>query len=338
MDPLTQGLIGASLPQAAVRNRRLALWAGGLGFVAGMLPDLDVLIRSSSDPLLYLQYHRQFTHALLVIPLGGLVCAAVFHLLLGRRRGPPFRTSWLFCTLGYGTHGILDSFTSYGTMLWWPFSAERVALSAVSVVDPLFTLPVLALVVFATLRRQPRFAAAALVWAGLYLGVGMAQRSAALEMGADLAASRGHDPVRIDAKPSFANVLVWKVIYEAEGRFYVDAVRATLAPNVFPGGSVPKLDVARDYPRLDPADRQARDIERFRRFSDGYVARDPTAPGRIIDVRYSMVPNEIDALWSIGISDAAGTDAHVSFQTHRGDSQAGFARLWSMLTAPAPGP
>ncbi len=52
MDPLTQGLLGAALPQSA-SNKRHIVAAGVLGVAAGMAPDLDVLIRSSSDPLLF---------------------------------------------------------------------------------------------------------------------------------------------------------------------------------------------------------------------------------------------------------------------------------------------
>ena len=86
MDPLTQGLAGAALPQAAARRGAVAI-AGLLGFLAGMTPDLDVLIRSSEDPLLFLEYHRQFTHSLVFIPVGGALCALLLHPLLGRRRG-----------------------------------------------------------------------------------------------------------------------------------------------------------------------------------------------------------------------------------------------------------
>ncbi len=67
MDPLTQGVLGASLPQSAGRGRYAAS-AGLLGFFAGMAADLDVLIRSNTDPLLFLEYHRQFTHSLVFIP------------------------------------------------------------------------------------------------------------------------------------------------------------------------------------------------------------------------------------------------------------------------------
>ena len=113
MDPLTQGVLGASLPQASARGKYAAS-AGLLGFLAGMAADLDVLIRSSTDPLLFLEYHRQFTHSLVFIPVGGLLCGLVLHWLLGRRRGLTFRQSWLYCTLGYATHALLDACTTYG--------------------------------------------------------------------------------------------------------------------------------------------------------------------------------------------------------------------------------
>lgn len=134
MDPLTQGALGAALPQATA-NRRQVVAAGLLGFLSGMAPDLDVLIRSAQDPLLFLEYHRQFTHALAFIPIGGLLCALVLHPLIGRRAGLRFRFSYLFCTLGYGTHGLLDACTTYGTLLLWPFSNERIAWHGISIID-----------------------------------------------------------------------------------------------------------------------------------------------------------------------------------------------------------
>ena len=75
MDPLTQGTIGAVLPQA-LSKKNLGIVAL-LGFLSGMAPDLDILIRSSTDPLLSLEYHRQFTHSLIFIPFGGLICALI---------------------------------------------------------------------------------------------------------------------------------------------------------------------------------------------------------------------------------------------------------------------
>ena len=331
MDPLTQGALGAALPQATRRKARVGI-AGAFGFVAGMAADLDVFIRSETDPLLFLEYHRQFTHSLIFIPVGGMICALALYWALGRRRGLSFAQSYVFCTLGYATHALIDTCTSYGTMLLWPFSNERFSWSVVSVVDPLFTLPVLVLVILAGLRRKPMLARVALAWVGLYLTVGALQHQAALNMGAEIAASREHEPVRIEVKPSFGNILVWKVIYETPDRFYVDAVRAGIAPRVFSGASVRKLDLGRDLPWLDPASQQARDIERFRWFSQGFVARDPEYPNRVIDIRYSQIPNTVNALWSIEVEPGASTTAHARYRTHRAGAVESLGELWQMMT------
>lgn len=331
MDPLTQGTLGAALPQALGR-RRHAVLAGVLGFLAGMAPDLDVLIRSPADPLLFLEYHRQFSHALVFIPVGGLLCAALLHPLLVRSR-LPFGLTYLYCTLGYATHGLLDACTTYGTLLLWPFSDTRFAWNTVSIIDPIMTLPLLAGVLLAARRRQPRFARLALAWGLSYLCLGLLQRDNAVEMGQQLAAARGHEPLRLEAKPSFANILVWKVVYETAERFHVDAVRAGIFPRVFPGVSVAKLNVARDMPWLDSASQQALDIERFRWFSNGYIARDPLHARRVIDIRYSLVPNEVQPLWSLELRPGAGRDEHAAYRVHREADRGSAARVWAMLTA-----
>jgi inner membrane protein len=336
MDPLTQGALGASMPQSLV-DRRQAATAGLLGFFAGMAADLDVLIRSDTDPLLFLEFHRQFTHSLIFIPIGGLVCALVLHVVVGRRRGLRFRQSWLFCTLGYATHALLDTCTTYGTMLLWPFSDQRFAWNTISIIDPVFTLPLVAGVLFTARKKNRLYVRLALVWACCYMALGLWQRNTATDMGFELAAQRGHEPVRLEAKPSFANILVWKVVYETEHRYFVDAVRAGISPKVFPGDSVEKLDLERDMPWLDRASQQARDVERFRWFSNGYIARDPVYSNRVIDIRYSMIPNEVDPLWSIELRPGAALEDHAAYRVHRDAGPDRFGTMWRMITgAPAP--
>lgn len=330
MDPLSQGVLGATLPQASARPRQV-LVAGILGLIAGMAPDLDVLIQSDSDPLLFLEYHRQFSHALVFIPFGGLLCALVLHPLLGRRAGLGFWQTTLFCTLGYATHGLLDACTTYGTLLLWPFSDQRFAWNVISIIDPLFTLPILALVVLSARRRQPWLARVGLIWALVYLGLGLQQRDTAIAMGQALAEQRGHTPLRLEAKPGFGNLLVWKVVYETREHFHVDGVRTWPAPRWYPGDRVRKLDIRRDLPWLSPDSQQARDVARFAWFSNGYVALDPERPQRIMDVRYSMLPNRIDPLWSIQLDPRAGPDAHVAWLTHRDGGREQIAELWAML-------
>ena len=89
MDPLSQGVIGASLAQATVANKRHLISAGIIGFLSGMAPDLDILIRSEQDPLLFLEYHRQFTHSLVFIPFGGLLCAVILFFIFRFKKNYP---------------------------------------------------------------------------------------------------------------------------------------------------------------------------------------------------------------------------------------------------------
>lgn len=330
MDPLSQGVLGASVPQAVSRKEHLVA-ATLFGAVSGMAPDLDSLIRSGTDPLLYLEYHRQFTHSLVFIPVGSLICALLFYVLLARRWQLSFRTTYLFCFLGYATHGLLDACTSYGTQLLWPFSNERFAWNTISIIDPLFTLPLLALVVLCYRRRSRGLAQLALCWVLIYQGFGVVQHQRAEAAGAQLAAQRGHTPLRLEVKPSFANLLVWKVIYEVDDGYYTDAVRAGPELTVYPGAFITKLDRARDLPWLEPDSQQARDLERFAWFSKGFLALDPNDPTRVVDMRYSLVPNEGTGLWSIGFNPAAPPDAHVTYRPERDVSAPKRAKFGGLL-------
>ena len=139
-------------------------------------------------------------------------------------------------------------------------------------------------------------------------------------LGRALAAERGHEPLRLEAKPSFANLLVWKVIYEHGGRYYVDAVHVGPEQRTFPGESAEKLDLAKHLTWLDLDSVQARDIERFRWFSDDYLGIDAERPNHVIDVRYSVVPNEVQPLWGVRLDPAAPADAHVDYVTNRNAS------------------
>ena len=333
MDPVSQGVLGAAAAQVFARPRQVAV-AGLLGALAGMAPDLDVLIRSSVDPLLFLEFHRQFTHSLVFIPIGAALCAAVLFPFVRRRCRA--REAYLYCLLGFATHGLLDACTSYGTQLYWPFSNYRVAWNNISIVDPLFTFPVLALVVLAARRGRVVLARAACVWAVLYLAVGLVQRDRAEVAGYAIARARDHDPVLVEAKPAFASLLLWKTIYEHAGRYYVDAVRVGGAPVYFPGQSAAKLVLARDLPWLDSGTQQGRDLERFRWFSQDHLALDARDPYEVIDIRYSMLPDRIDPLWGIRFDPAAPDDAFSRFITQRRLGRGDRERMLEMMFASDP--
>ena len=336
MDPITQGIVGAALAQTKAEPKVLAK-AGIIGALAGMAPDLDVLIRSSTDPLLVLEYHRQFTHSLLFIPFGAMLCALVFYPFIAHRWQLSFKAIYLWSFLGFATHGLLDGCTSYGTLLLWPITDHRFSWDIISVIDPLFTLPLLLLILLAAILKSRRCLWGGLIWGAVYLSIGFIQHERVLAIGHQLAAERGHQPLHLAAKPSFANILVWKLVYEAEEKFYVDAVRPRifsdkiLTSKVWTGDSTNKLNLARDFPWLDPHAQQAKDVQRFGWFSSGYLGLDPQNSMGIIDIRYSLLPHQIAPLWGIQLSKTIDNGQHVHYFTRREKRSESLKILMGML-------
>ena len=317
MDPISQGVIGASLAQSSVTNKRYLISAGIIGFLSGMAPDLDILIRSEHDPLLFLEYHRQFTHSLVFIPIGGLICAAILFFIFRLQKNLSFKQTWIFATLGYGTHGILDACTSYGTLLFWPFSYNRISWNNISIIDPLFTLPILTLIVMSIFLKKTLLARIALIWGLLYLAVGAVQHNSAKEIAKELALTRGHNIERIQVKPTIGNLFLWKAIYESAGYFYTDGIGLYPIKKIYIGERTKKLNIDKDFPWLNKASQQAKDIKRFEWFSSGYIAVSKNNPNQIIDIRYSMRPNEITGLWGIELNKYANKDEHIKYVTNR---------------------
>ena len=328
MDPVSQAAIGASFSQSITKNTNIKI-ATFLGCVAGMAPDLDVLISSKTDPLLFLEFHRQFTHSLFFIPIGSLIVAAFFYPIF--KRYCSFKAGYLYCFLGYASHGLLDACTTYGTQLFWPLSSSRHAWNNISIIDPFFTFPILIFIALSVYKNSRLLSKMGLIWAIGYLLLGLVQRDRAASVGQELAASRGHTIERLEAKPGFANLLVWKTIYESEGQFYVDAARVGFKRKVIPGGSIKKLDTSTQLSWLDLQSQQALDVERFKWFSNDYLAVDQLNPYRVIDIRYSAVANEIDPLWAIDLDPDKEFTEHVKWVALRQIGPDQINNWWSMI-------
>ena len=330
MDPLTQGVLGTTLAQSLIQKNDDIKLVAVLGFLGGLAPDLDFLIRSESDPLLYLEYHTQFTHSLIFIPIGGFICAYLLWVIYFKKKLTLSKTT-LYTTLGFGTHALLDACTAYGTQLLWPFSNYRVAWNNISIVDPLFTIPLFMMMVLTVIKKSQLIPRAALVYGVLYLLLGVVQRERAESIGMEIAKGRGHNPIRLESKPSFGNLLLWKTIYETNDKFYVDAIRLGLRPEIYKGDSIFKLEIKRDFPNLDPKSIQAKDIERFRFFSNDYIAKDPTSEEHVIDIRYSLIPNKITPMWGIRLTPSK-SNQHTPFIIFPRDTKNSARVLWKMLS------
>ncbi|MGB1274322.1 MAG: metal-dependent hydrolase, partial [Nannocystaceae bacterium] len=274
MDPVTQGALGAAAAQA-ILGPKLGRRTWLLGALGGMAADLDVLIRSPTDPLMAIEFHRHFTHSLAFVPIGGLIVALPW--LARKKNRPDARLIVAATTIGYATHGLLDAFTTYGTLLWWPFARTRVAWNTIGIIDLTYTLPLLLGVWLAVRRDRRRPAVVALALTSLYMALCGLQAWRAQSAAYRLADSRGHAPTRAEVMPTVLQNKTWRSIYEADGMVYADRIRVPWfgTPRVDDGEQAPALRTETLDPKLleDPKDRRTFEVLMW--FSRGWLAQPP---------------------------------------------------------------
>jgi inner membrane protein len=358
VDPVTHILLGASLGYASFGGRigRASALAGGL---AAFAPDADVFIRSASDPLLAIEHHRGFTHALAFAPVGAAVVASLWLLPAARfqswrarlrasrksaedgRRGgrpstgqthPPWPRIYAACLIGYVSHALLDATTSYGTQLLWPFSKLRAGWDLISIIDPLFTLALAIGLTWALVRQRLKPALVGLVVAAAYLGFGGVQHARAVAVQRDLAAARGHIIERFEVMPTLANNVVWRALYLHAGRIHSDRIRVDWfsRPGVREGWSLPQVRAA-DLLPAEKVRNTRRSFERFAWFSDDWVARSPANDRVLADMRYSLSADAFDPIWGIRFTEP-GAPTEVLWVNRSRERQIHPGDLWSEIT------
>ncbi|HSH95749.1 MAG TPA: metal-dependent hydrolase [Roseimicrobium sp.] len=334
MDPITHVLLGASLGYAAFGRKlgRHAALAGGLG---AFVPDADVFIHSASDPLLAIEYHRHFTHSLFFAPVGAILCASLWMLI--PRWRPHLPTLWLCCLAGYASHCLLDSATSYGTQLLWPLTRMRVGWDWISIIDPIFTLSLLAGCCVAMIRKSPRPALLGLALTACYMVLGNVQHERAVAAQAALAATRQHTIERFEVMPTMANNVVWRTLYLHDGRIYSDRVRigwfsgATVAE----GLSLPVIEEKDLTASEKLRDQPHRPFSRFTWFSEGWVARSPADATVIGDMRYSLSAGAFDPIWGIRFT-PAGAPTDVEWINNSRNRRPAIRELWAEIRGHSP--
>src|SRR5690606_4577924 len=79
---------------------------------------------------------------------------------------------WLWTQLFFWcifTHPLLDSFTSYGTQLFLPFSDYRVELNTIFIIDPAYTLPMLIALIAVMFYRRTSTTRKRIMYTGIAL-------------------------------------------------------------------------------------------------------------------------------------------------------------------------
>jgi membrane-bound metal-dependent hydrolase YbcI (DUF457 family) len=149
-DNLTHGLAGALLAQTGFQQRYGP--AATVALVVGAeLPDLDFLF-ALGGPVLSFVHHRGMTHSF----FGGTGLALLGALILwGLFRTHAYWRLVLWTWLGVLLHIGMDYLTSYGTQVFWPFTARHYTADALFIIDYFYTgLMVVALLLIRMVRQQ----------------------------------------------------------------------------------------------------------------------------------------------------------------------------------------
>ena len=139
MDSITHIVLGM-VEGELIAGKKLGKKAMLFGAIANSLPDIDVIPSLFATIENSLLMHRGFTHSILFAILFSIVAAFYFR----RKNSALDFSGWLMLWgCGMFSHILIDSFTTYGTGWFEPFSHYRVSFNTIFVADPFFTISLL---------------------------------------------------------------------------------------------------------------------------------------------------------------------------------------------------
>ena len=291
MDTVTQFVLGAAVG-TAVLGRQLGVRKAAItGGLLGTLPDLDVYW-PYADPVESYVQHRSVTHSLIVQAAVTPIVAEGLRLLFRSLREHRWRT-YLAVFLCFATHALLDSVTIYGTQLFWPLWPEPIGLGSVFIIDPLYTVPLIAAFLWAVIgnRWSPQFVIglkAALVVSTLYLGWSAVAQHITETRAKEQLAKSNIPADQFFATPTPFNTLFWRVVVLNGSHYY-----NLYIPLLGDGDAV----TAYEHPR-QPANVECHVRNEYVRtvgaFTDGFYRFDSIEGATIMsDLRMGLTPSYV---------------------------------------------
>src|SRR4030042_1602642 len=217
MDSITPTLAGAVIARA-INDERVGNWGTVAGLAMGAFPDSDFVLGLFNRQF-YLQYHRDFTHSLILIPFYALFFSWLF-VKVSRR--PYFWSFYTICLPVLMSHVLLDLFTSYGTMIFSPFSDHRYALDLTFIIDLVFSgiLLIPWIVSFLWRRRAAWLCRGSLIALTLYLLLCGIQHQRAISMTEQFAASLHEEILQVASLPQPMSPFRWANYVETRETVY----------------------------------------------------------------------------------------------------------------------
>ncbi len=233
MDSLTQAALGAAIG-GTVLGRRLGRKAVLIGAALGTLPDLDVAI-DYGDAVANVTQHRGFSHSLFLLTGLAALLAGLSARLAPARDISAGR--WLaFYGLCLLTHPMLDALTTYGTQIWWPLDVRPAAYPLLFIIDPLYSLPLMAGVLIALFSGRTTATRWGLALSCLYLVLSLGARTLVEQRVEPVLAEHGLAEAPRLVQPTPFNILLWRVSVAEEDRYHETVV------SVFDGDHRPRLE------------------------------------------------------------------------------------------------
>ena len=147
MDSVTQFTLGAVVSSALIGRHIGFRKAAIIGGLVGTVPDLDTFI-PSADPVEKFISHRGPSHSIIIQALATPLFAEPLVRLFDALKDHRVRT-YVAVYLMFATHALLDAMTIHGTKLLWPLTDMPFGVGSVFIIDPAYTLPLLAVTLWA---------------------------------------------------------------------------------------------------------------------------------------------------------------------------------------------
>lgn len=291
MDSLTQFTLGAAVSALCLGKKLGPRKAALLGGLLGTLPDLDVLL-PFDNPVDSFVFHRGWTHSVFIHAVATPVIGEVLVRTIDALRQSRARV-WLTVFLVLSTHAIIDAMTVYGTRIFWPFYPDPVGVGSVFIIDPIYTLPLLFVVVWAFLRRDwssrlRTGLAAALLFSTAYMGLSVVLQDNAERRAKAIFADAGIDARNIFAIAGPFNTVVWKVIGQEDDRYH------NLYLSLFDDDAQARIYSHPTRPDLTGCLNGSDAFEKLKWFSRGYYKAE-LQDGKVVvsDLRMGLTPSYV---------------------------------------------